>query len=235
MRLKIKEYQMTGLSKGFFIALVFLFCVSTGVFAQAAVLEELAGTVEIKYSGSNIWESAVKGQTLNADTMISTGFKSTALIRAGSSVITVRPLTRLSLSELISAAGTETLNVSLQTGRVRVEVKPPAGAKASMNVTAPTATASVRGTVFEFDTINLFVQEGTVQFSSGASGVPVLVDAGKGSFVSENGRVAIPEETAVAELKPDLPVGTEAALPVTQIQSEKTAENITELEAIITF
>jgi hypothetical protein len=44
---------MMNIAKGFRIALVFLFCVSAGVFAQAAVLEDLAGTVEIKRAGSS--------------------------------------------------------------------------------------------------------------------------------------------------------------------------------------
>ena len=56
--------------------------------------------------------------SLSEDTIISTGFKSSALIRAGSSVITVRPLTRLALAEIISAAGTENINVNLQAGRI---------------------------------------------------------------------------------------------------------------------
>jgi hypothetical protein len=79
------------------------------------------------------------GQTLikgKEDTVVSTGFKSTALIEVGSTVITVRPLTRLTLTEIRASSESESLNVNLQSGRIRVDVNPPAGAKASMAVAA---------------------------------------------------------------------------------------------------
>ena len=179
------------------------------VFAQPEsiiVIQEAAGTVEIKRAGSPVWEKAEKGQILAFDTIISTGFRSTALVQAGITVITVRPLTRLSLTELMAAEGAETLNIGLQTGRVRVEVSPPAGTRALVNLQGPMATASVRGTVFEFDTINLFVNEGTVELS-GSSGAAVLVDAGGFSYTDERtGRAASTETTIQADLRPDLPV-----------------------------
>ena len=202
------------------------------IFAQQAILRDLSGTVELKFAGSSVWETARKGQSLAEDTIISTGFKSTALIQAGSSLITVRPLTRMILSELRSAAGTETINVGLQTGRVRVDVKPPAGTKTTMSVSGPIATASVRGTVFEFDTINLIVSEGTVEFLSGTSVTSVLIDAGRSSFADEQtGRAALPEETALAELKPELPIGTEIIRPIEQ----SSPENTVTLNTIVIF
>jgi hypothetical protein len=78
--------------------------------------------------------------------------------------------------------GTETLNMNLQAGRVRVDVNPPAGLKASLKVTSPTATASVRGTSFFFDTMNVSVSEGTVAFK-GNSGYTVQVPAGSFSGI----------------------------------------------------
>ena len=193
--------------------MMILFAVS-GAFAQQATIRDLSGTVEIMRPGSQAWAAASKGQALTNDTTISTGFRSTALIAAGSSLITVRPLTRLTLSELIASAGTETLNVSLQAGRVRVDVSPPAGTRASMNVRGPTATASVRGTVFEFDGSNLTVIEGTVEFT-GSSGPGVLIDAGRRSFTDEaTGRAEPPSGLVIAELRPESPVGSDPVLPV---------------------
>ncbi|MDR2730531.1 MAG: FecR domain-containing protein [Treponema sp.] len=52
------------------------------------------------------------------------------------------------MTEIQNLTELETLNVNLQTGRVRVDVKPPAGTKASTTVKGPEATASVRGTIF---------------------------------------------------------------------------------------
>ena len=188
------------------IAGLILIAVS-GVFAQQAVITELSGMVEVKRAGSAVWENAVRGQTLTMDSMISTGFKSTALFKAGSLVITVRPLTRLTLTEIAAAAGTETVNVNLQAGRVKVEVDPPQGTRANVTVRGPMATASVRGTVFEVDTFSLWVSEGTVEYA-GRAGAPVLIDAGGVSFVNEStGRAALPEGALKTSFRPEMPVG----------------------------
>jgi len=201
-----------------YAVIMMLFAIS-GIFAQQATIQDIAGTVELKRPGSSGWEAAVKGQALTADTAVSTGFGSTALIRAGSTVITVRPLTRLTLSELIAAAGTESVNVNLQAGRVRVDVNPPAGTKTNAYVRGPTAVASVRGTVFEIDTYNLTVIEGTVEFT-GSSGPGVLIDAGRSSFADETtGRAAAPAETAIAELWPEVPIGSDPIQPSARPES----------------
>jgi hypothetical protein len=168
-----------------------LFAMVYGISAQAAsskeagVIKELTGQVEIKSAGKSAFTAARVGDKIAQDTIVSTGFKSTAVIEVGSSVITVRPLTRLSLAEIQSSAGTDTLNVSLQTGRVRVDVNPPAGTKANTVVRGPNATASVRGTSFEFDTVKLSVNHGKVAFQ-GASGPATMVNTGGTSSIEED-------------------------------------------------
>ena len=188
-----------------------LFC-AIGVFAQEnlqnGVITDLTGTVELKASGRSDFVPAKAGDTLAKDTIVSTGFRSTALIKVGSTVLTVRPLTRLSLSEIASAEGTETINVSLQTGRVRADVKPPSGVKAVMTVQSPIATASVRGTSFEFDTLSITVLEGTVAFQ-GSHGSEMLVGAGSTSEIGVNNKPADPMETFTAELLPLPPAGND--------------------------
>ena len=159
-------------------------------FAQKAVIKELSGTVELKPSGSSDFVPAVVGAEVAQDTVVSTGFKSTAIVQAGSAVLTVRPLTRLTLTEIQASQGEESLNLSLQAGRVRVDVNPPAGAKASLSVSSPTATASVRGTSFEFDTGNLRVQSGTVLFA-GRWGYGVSVREGQAGTVGASGTAAL--------------------------------------------
>ena len=126
------------------ILTLILLCVN--IFAQSGVVRELTGTVEIKTAGASGFVPAVPGMEVRQDTLISTGFKSMALIDMGSTVISIRPLTRMSLTEIQASAGVETINVNLQAGRIRVDVKPPAGTRASMSVTSPIATASVHGT-----------------------------------------------------------------------------------------
>ena len=172
--------------KKIFLTLVVLL---TGmvIFAQTGTIREISGTVEIKPAGAQNFIPAGVGVQVNQDTVISTGFRSNALVAVGGTIITVRPLTRLTLLEISILADTETVNVNLQAGRVRVDVNPPAGARASTTVSSPIATASVRGTSFSFDGQTLGVREGIVYFQ-GSRGSAVTVKGGSVAGVSRNGR-----------------------------------------------
>jgi hypothetical protein len=177
-----------------------------------AVIRELRGTVETKDPGSSEWRPAALGQELEAETLLSTGFRSEAALDLGNSVLLVRPLTRLSLGEIAAAAGADRVEIQLRAGRIRADVRPPAGGNVEFTVRSPTATASVRGTSFEFDTVNLRVEEGTVSFS-GADQTAVFVAAGQSSSPDPvSGRTALPVETAAA-LAPPPPAGVDAAAP----------------------
>jgi hypothetical protein len=179
----------------------------TSVFAQNGVIREITGEVELRRPGSSVFVPASAGDTVNMNTIISTGFRSTAIVVIGSSTITVRPLTRLTLAEIQSAENTENINVNLQAGRVRVEVTPPAGTRTNFTVQSPSATASVRGTSFDFDTVNLSVHEGRVVFG-GTSGPATVVNSGFVTFVGVDGTAENPAEVTSAAALPPAPVGT---------------------------
>jgi len=171
------------------ILLFLLACVTMLGFAQTAVIKELTGTVELKLSGASNFIPAVVGAEVVQDTIISTGFKSTALVHAGSAVIAVRPLTRLTFTEIQASQGTETFNMNLQSGRVRVDVNPPAGSKASLEIASPAYVASVRGTSFELDPRKIKVDSGTVLFM-GKWGYQISVHEGQISAVGASGTAA---------------------------------------------
>lgn len=189
--------------KRLFLVTFFIFA-ATIVFAQNsdAVIKEFTGTVELKRSNSSAWEPAKPGDAVSKSMIISTGFRSMAVLTVGSSSITVHPLTRLSLEEIINQNKNETLNVKLNTGKVKVEVTPPSGTKASVNVQSPSSTASVRGTSFEMDSDSLQVHTGAVAYS-GTGGRTVTVKAGKKSFVSADGNVVSSLE-ALEGMFPDM-------------------------------
>ena len=207
---------MRILSKAAGLAMILLFFSVYRVISQQpvqAVIRELVGTVEIKHATSEIWEAASRGQTITGDTTISTGFRSTVVIAFGDSVLTMRPLTRLTLIELFRAQENERLDLNLQTGRVKAEVKAPEGGRTEFVVRSPNATSSVRGTIFEFDTINIEVREGTVEFS-GVLGVTHLIDAIGFSQVNEiTGRASTPHRYA-AGISPEPPVASEPSTPI---------------------
>ena len=169
-----------------------------------AVIREIAGTVEIKRAGSETWEAANRGQNLSWDTTISTGFRSTAVIAIGDSLLTVRPLTRLTLLELSQNQGNEKVELNLQSGRLKADVKPPEGGKTEFVVRSPNSTSSVRGTIFEFDTLNIEVRLGTVAYA-GLLGSTYLLDAVGYSRVDEITSWASPPSRYPEGLNPELP------------------------------
>jgi hypothetical protein len=170
------------------------------LYAQEAYIREFSGTVEVKTPGASTWRAARTGERISKDTIISTGFKSTALIDLGNSTLIVRPLSRLSLEGLQNIQSNESVNLYLETGRVRAEVSPPASGKTDFSIRTPTVTASVRGTSFAFDGVNLNVDEGQVHFTGG-DGIGVYVGAGHQSVSApETGRTAGAAELFQAEL-----------------------------------
>jgi hypothetical protein len=180
---------------------------AAAVYSQTGIIREFTGEVELKPAGSSVFIPAQPGSTVTQDTIVSTGFRSTAIIVAGSNVITVQPLTRLSLAEISRSANTENLSVNLQAGRIRADVKPPAGTKANTTVQSPSATASVRGTVFEMDTNSLDVIEGSVKLK-GFSGISSNVPAGfQGSVDMSRGDVITYVDIATDNTTVPAPVG----------------------------
>jgi hypothetical protein len=177
-----------------------LFLPAAASFGQFAVLKDFMGTVEVRVPGGQ-WASASLGMTLEKNASISTGFKSSAVLGLGNSTITVRPLTRLTLEELIQNQADETVRLNLRTGRVRAEVAPPSGGKTTFTIRSTQATASVRGTEFEFEKDAVYVSSGNVMFGD-ESGTEVSVQAGESSSASEGGGVSVPAPEEVAPNNP---------------------------------
>jgi hypothetical protein len=171
------------------------------------LLQEINGTVELKEPGAADWIPARQGQNLARTAVISTGFRSSAVIAVGNSLIAVQSLTRLTVDEILANSGNEQVNVNLQTGRIRADVKPPVGGRTEFTVRSPTATASVRGTSFEFDGVRLAVNEGRVHVTGGdMSGT--YVGAGHQVRVEmDSGRTVGTAEIVQEELTPSVPAG----------------------------
>jgi hypothetical protein len=170
---------------------------------------ETSGTVEIQEPGSSLWTPAAAGMTLTRNTVISTGFRSTAVVALADSTLSIRPLTRLTLEEILQQENNTEVRLYLQSGRVRADVAPPSGGQTDFSVRSPTVTASVRGTAFEFDTLHLIVENGRVRYI-GANGQSLSVDQGEQSYIDETeNRLIPPFEIAHTLLTPRLPELTE--------------------------
>ena len=183
---------------------ILILCITAVSSLSAAVLTatitEVAGKVECKLPGTD-WKTAKAGDILPAGSLISTGFKSTAILKTESATLTVKPVTRLTLEELIKSEGTTKTQMFLMAGRVKAEVTPHKGEKAEFKVKSPTATASVRGTGFEFDGKNLLVDHGSVLLEAESGiGVPQVVASGEWTSVNNTGLVSVPVAVATRGL-----------------------------------
>jgi hypothetical protein len=190
---------MRGIKKIALVTTVLLsmFIVFSGrAFADGftAVIRECTGNVEVKTLGSD-WVPARPGMSLEGSSLISTGFKSNAVLDIGNSAVIVRPLTRLSLDELAALGTDEQIGLALLAGRVHADVKPPAHGNVDFEILSPIITASVRGTSFDFSTINLVVYSGVVLFTGGDR-TTVIVTPGKVAVIDSQGRSASPVTVA---------------------------------------
>jgi len=196
----------------------------TVITAQNGVLREITGNVELKHAGAAAFIPAAAGAQVSLNTIISTGFRSSAIVVIGSSTITVRPLTRLSLAEIQSSENSEKVNVHLQAGRVRVDIKPASGTRADFTVQSSRAIASVRGTSFEFDTVNLNVREGKVLFGGSSGGPLAMVNGGFFTYVSSDGTAENPVEVTAASTMPSAPAGSHGSSPVSGANASASGE-----------
>jgi hypothetical protein len=188
----------------FLFVLVLVF----SVYSQNGVITEVTGDVEIKPATASAYSRAQVGTQIARDTVISTGFRSTAVITIGSTTLTVRPLTRLTLAEIQSSSAEENLNIDLETGRVRVAVKPPAGTRANTTVQTPSATASVRGTEGEIMDGNVEMDNGKIIFQGNDGLAVVLSSDGSASTLNSDGGAIPPNDVKSGNMKPPGPVGT---------------------------
>jgi hypothetical protein len=149
------------------IILLLCFITISGVLfaAPVAKITYTKGKVEILNSEGK-WVKAQKNMKVPLKTMISTGFKSAAIISLGDSNLTVSALTRMKIEELQDKNDTRKTALFLQTGRVRADVNTNKNRKHDFKFRSPVSTASVRGTSFTFTGRTLMVHSGAVSFTN---------------------------------------------------------------------
>ena len=196
----------------FFVFTIIALAIAPVLSAQTqAVVKEISGKVEVK-TGSADWQPAKAGMKFDTGASISTGFNSTAVLDLGTSILTVRPLTRLQLAELIKREASVSTTLVLRVGKVKAEVKKVEGVRQDFTLRSAQATASVRGTLFEFDGVSVQVTDGLVVFTNslgqgvGVSGGEKSSTNGAGSSAPTTGEQEM-EDAAVVDSNP-APVDT---------------------------
>ena len=172
----------------YFLLILLIIVFSSPLYsADLITISKVSGKVEIKEPGGN-WVTAVNGNTIPQGSVISTGFKSSAeLDLSGSSTIYIKPLTRMSVDELITSGDTVNTRLNLKLGRIKADVKTSTGLRHDFTLRTPVSTAAVRGTVFEGSAKgDIDVEKGKIQ-QKNKIGQKTLVSGGNSSSVSGNG------------------------------------------------
>lgn len=168
-----------------FITALFIFF-ALPLAALDVTVVSVSGSVEIKPPGG-AWAPAEIDQIVSSQAMISTGFNSRAVLRLGESDLFVQALTRLAIDEVEQTGEVTRSSLSLQSGRVRAQVRSTRG-RVDFRVSTPVATAAVRGTEFVLSPEKLEVKDGVVQFLAGMGFQYIPGDSF--SFIGEDGRAS---------------------------------------------
>ncbi len=185
------------MDKRIIAAALALLAICGSAIAQEAEFATVNGKVEYQASSGAEWKPARVGVKISKGTVVSTGFKSGASLKLGATTITLKPVTRMTLEEIVKTQSGAQTQLFLLAGRVKADVPPQAGQTTEFQVKSPTATASVRGTGFEFDGVNLIVDRGSVQLRT-PTGQYRMVKAGEFSYVNRNGQVPPPAAVDLA-------------------------------------
>ena len=125
---------------------LFSFLIGTFSFAsnEVAVVNSVVGKVEIQLNEN--WVQIKNGDILTPGTVISTGFRSSAVLYIGKSLIEVRALTRLTIEEIVEQNQNYNTAMFLDAGNIKADIKKSDNKRVGFKVRTSVATASVRGT-----------------------------------------------------------------------------------------
>lgn len=124
------------------LILASLFLFSASAFGEIRVVS-VKGTASYKTGGQ--WVPMQAGNALAVGSKVSTGVKSTAVIRINKHTLTVHPLSIVKISDSVETDRSSTTRIGLRRGSVRAKVDENARIKTVFRVSTPVATSSVRG------------------------------------------------------------------------------------------
>ena len=159
----------------------------TPLLAISGEVVAVKGKAEIKQGGK--WIPAKAGNKITSGLMISTGFKSELTLKIDGSVITVKPMTRLTIEEIAEKNETVSSEVYLNVGSVKADVKPASTKKVEFKVKTPVATASVRGTSGEISSDGLLIGTSGSWSYVNNGGIETRVNIGESVIISDTGMV----------------------------------------------
>lgn len=142
------------------------FAVFAGFSASAleAKFVSIEGKVEILEGG--MWIPVEEGDIIQErGAVISTGFKSNAVVSVKGTNFTLGPLTRITIENMVAMENKDSTQIYIDSGSLKASVSSSDGRKVGFKVRSAVATASVRGTEFKVTSSGrLSVTQGLVSF-----------------------------------------------------------------------
>jgi len=155
---------------------------------NTALVKSVSGKVEYR-TASDAWKTASEGMKIPIGATVSTGFDSHAVLEIGTASLEVASLTRMTIGELVERNGVVKTELRLQVGKVKAKVNKVEGIQNDFTLKSPVTTASVRGTQFDFDSVNLGVSDGIVLMTD-LYGQTMLVRKGESATGTEGGQIS---------------------------------------------
>lgn len=180
--------------------IISLICLSLSLTAMNGEVIAVKGKAEIKKGGN--WLPAKAGNKIEAGSMISTGFKSELTLKIDGSVITVRPMTRLTIEEITQKNEAVSSEVYLNVGSVKADIKPASTKKVEFKVKTPVATASVRGTSGEIGSDGLLIGTSGSWSYVNNNGIETRVNIGDSVIINDSGMVTPAQNIKANEVLP---------------------------------
>ena len=213
-----------------------LSCLVFSVFALDGIVVDVIGKVEKQYGDS--WIALKKGDVLSPGDVVSTGFKSEAVLSIGESTVTVNALTRLTVEQLYEKNKNHVSSVYLDTGSICADIKPVENKRVGFTVKTPAVTASVRGTagyVYAYGKVEAI--RGTWGLSSPlpkeinldrgeVDGISITIDKKTGSSsVAVNQQSNVSSNTQIEETKTDSEAGVLLEMEDVELEAMLTGVN----------
>jgi hypothetical protein len=163
-------------------------------------ITELAGTVLVKPASSTEFITGIKGQVLGPKDSIKTEADGKVILELpDKSNVTLKPNSELTVEDIVWGETSRKANVNLSAGKLRAIVQKSDG-KTDFKVRTPSAICGVRGTIVyvmvEGVITEVYVEDGTVEFTNTVSGDSQTVPQGTSSTSSDDGTVTAPSEPA---------------------------------------
>lgn len=152
------------LSFKFLPLLAFAVFVGFSASALEAKFVSIEGKVEILEGG--MWIPVEEGDIIQErGAVISTGFKSNAVVSVKGTNFTLGPLTRITIENMVAMENKDSTQIYIDSGSLKANVSSSDGRKVGFKVRSAVATASVRGTEFKVTSSGrLSVTQGLVSF-----------------------------------------------------------------------